>query len=63
MPPPGSDEEVFVLPSSNDIDLDRQDNHGHSGQSSSPHDLSDDGQAMSADSPDSDVQWVIQRTE
>ena len=57
-PPPDSDEEVFVLPSSDDIDLeeeDGQDDHGHSGQSSSPHDLSDDGQAMSADSPGSDV--------
>ena len=51
-PPPESDEEVFVLPDSDDIDLDEGDkgDNDDSGQSSKHHDSSDDSQ-----SPDHDV--------
>jgi hypothetical protein len=55
--PPDSDEEVFVLPDSDDIDLEedvsQEDDH-HSEQSSHLHGSSDDSQAMSAESPDPD---------
>ena len=57
-PPPESDEEVFILPDSDDIyseDEGSQDANEHSDQSFQDHDSSGDGQAKSVDSPGSDV--------
>lgn len=56
-PPPQSDE-VFILPDSDDIDLDEDDGqvaNEHFDQSSQNHDSSDDGQAKSPESPGSNV--------
>jgi hypothetical protein len=53
--PPDSDEEVFILPDSDEIDLEEesdQNDNDHSEQSSQLHDSSGDGQDMSAESPE-----------
>ena len=55
--PPDSDGEVFVLPDSDDIDMeeeDPQEDNNHSEQSSEVHDSSVDSKDMSTESPDLD---------
>ena len=61
-PPPESDEEVFVLPDSDDIDLEGdKDDHDNdcSGQSSKSPDSSDDSQSPDHDVPMGHLDQVI----
>ena len=60
-PPPESDEEVFVLPDSDDIDLDEGDkgDNDDSGQPSKHHDSSDDSQSPDHDVPMDHLDEVI----
>jgi hypothetical protein len=53
--PPDSDEEVFVLPSSEDIDLDNRGDNSHLEDAPPFMSISGDEVALSADAPSNDV--------